>query len=292
MSTYNGERYLKDQLDSILSQQDVDINLFIRDDGSTDKTTDIIKSYKDIHLIKGANIGCEASFMELIHMKVEADYYAFADQDDVWFPRKLISAINNINQHHCDLAVCNLMLVDSKLNQMGPLFTEHDIDQAGHYMKKYAMGNIHGCVQVWTRNLHKIIQTYRPIQIEPHDAWVNAIANIVSSTFIDKQCLINYRLHGNNVSGFTKNKLQKLRRRLALYLGKKHPQRDVFCQQLICNFGSYLDKDDSRFKTILLIANYKKNIVHKLKLCFSDYIRDCSLQYKCFYILSILLNKY
>ena len=178
------------------------------------------------------------------------------------------------------------MMVDARLNLLGPLFSDDEISKTYYSMKKFAMGNIHGCVQVWTHKLHKIIQSYRPCPIEPHDAWVNAVANVVSSTYIDKHCFINYRLHGNNVSGYTKNKVQKLRKRLVLYLGEKHPHRDVFCRQLISHLGIYLQEDDCRYKTISMIANYKSSLANKLKLCFSDYIYNCSIQYKCISLVS------
>ena len=66
MSTYNGEKYIKQQLDSIFAQEDVDVKLVVRDDGSKDSTLDILRQYNSIILFEGANIGCEKSFMELL----------------------------------------------------------------------------------------------------------------------------------------------------------------------------------------------------------------------------------
>lgn len=292
MSTYNGDKYIKQQLDSIFAQEDVDIKLVVRDDGSKDSTLDILRQYDSILLLEGANIGCEESFMELLFMDIEADYYAFADQDDVWHPRKMISAIENIQIHNCDLSVCNLKLVDGDLNEIGCLFSDQDIDNYQKIMDKFAQTNFHGCVQVWTNKLHKVIQTYRPFHIEPHDVWVNAIANIVSSTYIDNRCFINYRLHGNNVSGYTTNIMNKFIKRIKLYFGKNHPQRDILNKQLLDNFGIYLDKADSKYKAISLIANYKRNIIQKLKLVFSPYFKSMSFKNRLIWSLCVILNKY
>lgn len=292
MSTYNGELYIKQQIDSVINQEGVSVKLIIRDDGSKDNTRKIIKEFKGVELIEAKNIGCEASFMELLYMKNEADYYAFSDQDDVWDCRKLISAIENIKKNNCDLSVCNLMLVDSKLSKLHPLFNLSQISQYQYGMNNFVLGNLHGCVHVWTRKLNDIIQSYRPNVVEPHDVWVNAIANIVSSTYVDARCFINYRLHGNNVSGYTTNTSQKIIKRIKLYFGKTHPQRDRLCLQLLNGYGHYLDKSDSRYRTLYLIANYKKSIIYKLKLCFSPIINRSSFIHRCTWRCCILANTY
>ena len=87
MSTYNGERFLPEQLDSLLGQQGVETEIYIRDDGSADSTRDIIEKYMrkhaNIHFTEGRNIGPGRSFWELLRYVSEYDYYAFCDQDDV-----------------------------------------------------------------------------------------------------------------------------------------------------------------------------------------------------------------
>ena len=100
MSTYNGERYLREQIDSILQQIDVEIELIIRDDGSNDGTVQIIEEYASkypcISYYCGDNVGVGKSFMELLKNAPTADYYAFSDQDDVWLKDKLIRAVKAI----------------------------------------------------------------------------------------------------------------------------------------------------------------------------------------------------
>ena len=95
MSTYNGERYLREQIDSLLNQTYKDWKLYIRDDGSTDETISIIESYVNdypdlIVLLKDdlGNLGSARSFMRILSV-VDADYYMFCDQDDVWLPNKV-----------------------------------------------------------------------------------------------------------------------------------------------------------------------------------------------------------
>ena len=101
ISTYNGEKYLKEQLDSILNQTYQNIEIVIRDDGSNDSTRDIIREYQqkyaNIELKEGTNIGFIKSFFKLLEL-ANADYYAYCDQDDIWLENKIELAVNALNQ--------------------------------------------------------------------------------------------------------------------------------------------------------------------------------------------------
>ena len=101
MSTYNGEKFIREQLDSILNQSYKNIELIVRDDGSKDKTVEIVKEYqakhKNIKLFEGQNLGFVKSFFELLKL-AEADYYAYADQDDIWIENKIELAVNSLNK--------------------------------------------------------------------------------------------------------------------------------------------------------------------------------------------------
>ena len=89
MSTYNGEKYIQEQLESILTQTYHNIKIYVRDDGSSDQTLEILKKYENenkIILLKGTNKGFIGSFLTLLKECEEADYYAWCDQDDIWLP--------------------------------------------------------------------------------------------------------------------------------------------------------------------------------------------------------------
>lgn len=123
MSTYNGEKYLREQIDSILSQEHTKISLFIRDDGSSDKTVSIVNEYMEkhpnIHLIKGDNLGFAKSFWTLIkEVPADFDYYALSDQDDVWESKKMAAAIYRLHQcdEHYKLYASALKVADNQLN--------------------------------------------------------------------------------------------------------------------------------------------------------------------------------
>lgn len=102
LSSYNGENYIREQLDSILNQEGVEIQLLIRDDGSTDGTRSILAEYEqqwnNISVIYGMNVGVISSFFLLLEQAGEYPYIAFADQDDVWLKQKLKRAVERIEQ--------------------------------------------------------------------------------------------------------------------------------------------------------------------------------------------------
>ena len=124
MSTYNGEKYLKQQIDSILNQRgDFQLDLLIRDDGSNDNTISILEEYTQtnkIHYYIGNNLGPAYSFLDLLINSHNYDFYAFADQDDYWMPNKISVAISNLsNIKGPALYFANAELVDSNLNSVG-----------------------------------------------------------------------------------------------------------------------------------------------------------------------------
>jgi len=105
ISTYNGSNFIEKQLESIFRQTIQDFKVYIRDDGSTDDTVEVIRNYIEKHalqerivLVIGDNIGFCKSFFELLKMSVDGEYWAFCDQDDVWYPDKLKLAVKWMEQ--------------------------------------------------------------------------------------------------------------------------------------------------------------------------------------------------
>lgn len=292
LSSYNGENFIKEQIDSILCQEDVNVQIIVRDDGSSDNTLDIISTYPDILLVKGKNLGCEESFMELLHFNYDAEFFAFSDQDDIWHPRKLITAINNIKSHNCELSACNLQLVNAMGNNLGMLFTDDQISDSMKQMNKYILPNKHGCVLVWTRKLHKLIQSYRPKYSVPHDVWVNSIANIVSFTYVDNESFIQYRQHGNNTAGYALNFRQRLRKGIKHHLGSNHPNRDLIAQSLLYGYGHFFKVNDERKKMLEIISTYKSSFSSRFNLFFHDFIAEDDFYHKVLWRIAILLNRF
>ena len=127
LSTYNGEAYLKPQMESLLSQDHGRVRILVRDDGSTDGTVALLREYQaahpEIEVVLGANIGFAQSFLQLLTLSSpEADYLAFCDQDDVWKPGKVSRAAQFLERYPKEtptLYCSRLTVVDDNLGVLG-----------------------------------------------------------------------------------------------------------------------------------------------------------------------------
>lgn len=138
VSTYNGQKYLSKQLDSLISQVGVDMKIIVRDDGSSDGTRQILRNYaqtySNIQLLFEDNCGAEESFNKLCQYSLQqdlTDYYAFCDQDDVWDNDKLSIAIQSLEKFdHLvpNLYFSNLRMVDDTLSYIRDFYNEKEVD--------------------------------------------------------------------------------------------------------------------------------------------------------------------
>lgn len=291
VSTYNGEHYIKEQLDSILNQSYNEVEIFIRDDGSSDRTVEIIEEYigmhKNIHLIDNdENLGCAASFLSLLE-HVNADYYFFCDQDDVWSEKKveitLSSFLNNNDIPH--LVHSDLFVVNESLNMINQSFYDYQkLDPIiGYDKKKLVVQNyIVGCTVCINKELRDLVVKYINISgingIAMHDWWIALTAMFFGKITYIARPLVHYRQHDNNVLGapdnsfirymnsfFSGRGIEKVRG----FTKKVSIQSDAFLntyEHLLCNEDIELLKRAKLFDTNLGAGNM-------LKLIFSNKIR-------------------
>lgn len=232
MSSYNGSRYIEHQLDSILAQQGVELEIYIRDDGSNDDTLEIINRYQqkydNVFCIEGANIGAWRSFLELLKLVDEqADYYAFADQDDEWMEDKLISAVNRLEEagkkfgSSIPLLYCsNKTLCDDKLNPVHSRIS-YDMQYVPSLGNALVQNICTGCTAVINQELREILNSATPEKIYMHDWWFYLTAVYFGRVVYDNTSHIKYRLHGKNVHGTQTTKLGRLKHRLIQLTAKR-----------------------------------------------------------------------
>lgn len=212
MSTYNGEKYLKEQIDSLKKQTFKNWDLFIRDDGSIDNTLNIIyklsKEDSRIHYIddKQEHLKPMKSFIQLLSY-VKADYYFFCDQDDYWLPQKLKLMLDNIDEDNDkpQLLYCSLKCVDQNLQPIKNDF-ENLIGKI-HGRNRFFGNDMPGCVMLFNRKLRDMVIYYTTDykNIVMHDWWLALIAETFGNVkFLNKK-LILYRQHGDNSIGAGKN---------------------------------------------------------------------------------------
>ena len=207
MSTYNGEKYLKEQLDSILNQNSIIVDILIRDDGSTDKTLNILdeynKKYNNIRYYTGENLKSAKSFLDLLFTAGEYDYYSFSDQDDVWDRDKLLVAVSKLKEGY-NLYGCKKKIVNSNLE---PLNKEDEIPSSLKLGNVILRCRISGCTMVFNRELRNYLLKCSPKIISMHDSWVLKVAVSTGKVFYDEnkiekslkylEILLDYNSHTN-----------------------------------------------------------------------------------------------
>lgn len=208
IATHNGEAYIKEELLSILPQLDSDDEVIISDDGSTDRTIEIIELLKDnrikIYLTtppKGKRLSFYvAKNFENALKHAAGDIVFIADQDDIWLPDKVSVCTKNLE--NCSAVLHNLECVDSKLKPLGYTWYHENMKFRPH---NYFMlsGKHMGCALAFRRDLLKYILPF-PEDLCIHDFWIGIISELKGGLkYIDKP-LILYRIHSNNTSRISK----------------------------------------------------------------------------------------
>lgn len=300
MSTYNGEKYLKEQIDSIIAQNGVKVYLLIRDDGSSDNTCEIIENYqknegsKIIEFIKGENIGFGNSFSDLVKRAYELslnnqpfDYYAFADQDDVWMENKLSVAAATLDKYEDNepLLYCsNSTLVDENLNIIGYYKDKFYTPTKGNALVE---GFANGCTMVYNLEALKLYAENVIPEIKVHDFYLYQAVTLLGKIIYDKKSYIYYRQHRNNQIG-KQSFYTRWKRRLKKEI--KYELRDIQKKNyyLLKSIGHLLPVEDIRL--ISKIAFYHKNLKSKIDLIADREIKYSTLRININITIKIILG--
>lgn len=281
MSTYNGGRFLTEQIDSILSQRDVDVHLQVRDDGSTDDTCTILADYAsrytNIEWEACENVGFVKSFSALVKMasgsSCRPDFYAFADQDDIWMPSKLstaCAALSEKDDSKPNLFTSNSMQIDSEGKEL-ELFHKGP-------MPKFRKGNVlvfgteQGCSMVFNKRAIDIYSLHEP-HLTWHDRWLYHICYFMGSVTYDHQPLFYYRRHEHNAlanhkAGSLEGESNKLVRVYRILFTEPPVTNHVeMAQEFLQVFGSDLSKDDQQL--LRRFVSCRKSLFSKLYMLFS-----------------------
>ena len=219
LSCYNGESYVREQLESYVRLNNFcEVAVLIRDDGSCDGTLDILKEYEKrygFRVIAGENIGLAASLHELITKRDrDCEYFAFSDQDDVWLPDKLESAIEFIEQsgnvgpiYYAAMS----KLVDGSLNEIGSTFKpKKELSFYNAMIQNVCIGH----TTVFNEDLAKLLEREYSSDILVTDSWTYLLASAAGGVIFEPKETALYRQHGNNVIGYETSGVKSLFMRL------------------------------------------------------------------------------
>lgn len=260
MSSYNGEAYIRQQIDSVLAQDvDAQLSLLVRDDGSTDNTQAILEEYRAARRLSwyaGENLGPERSFWHLLQNAPEADFYAFCDQDDVWLPQKLSRAVDQLKQTQAQLYCSAFIAVDAELN---PIEYHHfPLNQYTDYAHSLIYSTAAGCTFVFTHQARSAAMAY-DMDTHPaiiHDWLLHKIITVTGGKMIfDPTGSIYYRQHDHNAIGAQKSGLPGLAVRVKRFLsGSSRGVRSECAKALLDVYGDRVDKEVR--DALDLVANY------------------------------------
>ncbi len=215
LSTYNGEDYIKEQLESVLNQKGVDLDILVRDDGSTDGTIQILEEYhKEAKLqwYSSDNIGAGKSFFNLLLESPVYKYYAFCDQDDVWYPEKLLLSMAKMTENekkYADRPIIihtDMNVVDENLTILHPSFWQMSRfrpEILNTFTMLAACNGINGCTMLMNNNAKSLVcNKYFEQDIVIHDVFCSLVVSY-NNGIIDyvSEPTMAYRQHSSNVVG-------------------------------------------------------------------------------------------
>ena len=272
MSTYNGHSYLNEQLKS-LAQQTVaeDVTVYIRDDGSTDDTFKIIEKWKTrmaIVLYKESNAGPVISFWKLLMKQdIQADYYAFCDQDDVWDANKLEVAIKQLNED-THFYACNCRIIDEN----GLIIDEIRCKEVPQISIKrlFVSGVTQGCSMVFDDALRQFIVEKKLQCIPMHDVVLMLYAMNFGKIYWDQTPHFGYRVHSNNVvAKSNKSTIQKIKTTLWNWENSSKNSMSNVAREML-NYIQNLSEQDRQF--LEQIADYKRYKICICRMCRNVYV--------------------
>lgn len=204
MCVYNGERFLQEQLESVLNQTYTNFELLIIDDSSTDKSYSILKSYQLKHPNKirlfqnEKNIGFNRNFEKGILLS-KGEFISICDQDDIWFPEKIEELVSTIGEAH--LIYSNSELIDEEGNALNRTLAHKLIHVNDPCFKAFLDSNfITGHTCLFRRELVEYIFPLPP-EVTYYDKWIGLVAAYIGDVKYHDKVLTRYRIHTASVIG-------------------------------------------------------------------------------------------
>lgn len=299
MATYNPVEYVVEQIESILSQKNVELELIIRDDASKTENKEILRKYScnpKVTLIEGdKNLGVTGNIKKLLEyayeFKSEYNYFAYSDQDDVWYPDKLEVAIKELNKLENSLPCLycsNLLVTDYKLTPTHELFRKNVVK--GSFAQSLAQVFILACTSVIN---FKMVEKLIKYDFEPlgYDTFVYYLAALSKQLYFDNQPHILYRQHGDNVSGQKYNGLKYIiHHSISAVSSKEIGTMKNNAKFLLDNLSSELSQE--QLKLLNTVYSYDQSWKNKIKLILNKKIKAGYFPKDFYNFMKILIGKY
>ncbi len=267
LSAYNGAEYLIRQLDSILLQAGVELSLLVRDDGSSDRTLEILRAYEkrypNVSVYAGDRKGAAESFYDLLrHADLSKRYFAFADQDDVWHRDKLLRAVLRLEQDPSDRPALYASSVVYASKNLRDRRNVTSLVRRSPSFGNALMENIcMGCTQVFNLRLLELVRGHLMHGSVWHDWWMYLTAAYFGTVIFDPRPSILYRQHGKNAVGMQDCRGKRWISRIRRIRQMKHSLSEQAC--LFKDTYADLLQADARLE---LLCGYRTDLWKKCSL--------------------------
>lgn len=298
LATYNGEKYVDEQIKSILNQTYTNFNLIISDDCSKDDTPNILKKYEKMDdrvkvYIQETNLGVVKN-IEFLLKQVKNDFYMLSDQDDVWLKEKVEKSMEKLEKENADLVFGDLEVVDKNLNTIYPSFGDFMLlnKKIEKYINSYKVNYLYNCVTGCTilskkAYIDKILPLPQNSKFLIHDHWIGLMVSLNGKLAYMSEKYIKYRQHGDNQVGTNK---------ISHGFSKIEQVRDHFINVKLGVFGTYVENNDRFPKNIqklnidsleyFKMIQKKKNFNFRCWNIFHELYKTESLKY---YIMNFVI---
>ena len=201
IASCNGEKFICQQIDSILNQLEKKDEIIISDDSSTDSTVEIIKSYSDprIKLLENCKFKSPVFNLENALKLAKGDYIFLADQDDLWKKNKIEITLGYLKEYNVVISDCNLINEDGV--ETHPSFFELNGSKSG-LVHNFIQNSYLGCCMAFDRKILSAILPF-PRNIAMHDIWIGIMSELIGKPLFLSEKLVSYRRHSLNFSPTT-----------------------------------------------------------------------------------------
>lgn len=199
LASYNGEKYIKEQVQSILGQLSFNDELIVSDDGSLDNTLRIIEEFNDQRVKIYYNQdkkGVVGNFENALK-RAKGDYIFLSDQDDVWLPDKVQKCLQVLN--HADLVVTDCLLTNSDLNIVHPSFFKLYKSRSGFFKNLWRNTYVGACVAFKKELLNIVLPIPGNLPVY-HEGWIASLADLKGKVIFLNEPLMLFRRHESNAS--------------------------------------------------------------------------------------------
>lgn len=291
LATYNGEKYLQEQLDSVLDQDNVQVSILVRDDGSTDSTKTLLQKYANdgkLQWYTGTHLNVSQGYYDLMKKAemYDVDYIAFCDQDDVWDKDKLeiaIKQLGKVDDLTPALYYSGQRLVDEKLQ----FIENHKLNTKRTLKTRFVLSDFAGCTGVFNKALLAEVIKFKPEYMLMHDTWILRVCLCLGGTvFIDSEPHIAYRQHSGNTLGLG-HSFRATIKQVKQYINEYHIEK--LTRELINGYGDRMTPEYRELSK--WICEYRNNKQVKRKLLDKKNVDFCSRGLNFTYKLKVLMNK-